>query len=98
MRSLVTRGIGITLALCLVAVASTAEAQKKKPKPQQSTQQGAPADADADQGGGKGPAKAVDTGPATAGQPTEAAAQAKRLYESEKWWDACQALYRVSTG
>ena len=35
---------------------------------------------------------------AQAGQPTEAASQAKRLYESEKWWDAAQALYRVSTG
>jgi len=36
--------------------------------------------------------------PAVAGQPTEAAAQAKRLYESEKWSDAAKALYRVSTG
>ena len=36
--------------------------------------------------------------PATAGQPTEAAAQAKRLYDREKWWDAAKALYRVSTG
>ena len=105
MRSLVTRGIGITLALCLVAVANNADAQRRKPKPQQQQQQqqpqGGPVDVDApDQGGGKGaPKAAADNGPpATAGQPTEAAAQAKRLYESEKWWDACQALYRVSTG
>ena len=48
--------------------------------------------------GGKG-AKPADTGPAAqAGQPSQAASQAKRLYESEKWWDAAQALYRVSTG
>ena len=48
---------------------------------------------------GSKPAKVVDTSPpATAGQPTDAAAQAKRLYESEKWWDAAKALYRVSTG
>ena len=43
--------------------------------------------------------KVVDNSPpATAGQPTEAAAQAKRLYDREKWWDAAKALYRVSTG
>lgn len=43
--------------------------------------------------------KPVDNSPTpVAGQPTEAAAQAKRLYESEKWWDAAQALYRVYSG
>ena len=43
--------------------------------------------------------KPVDNSPPPqAGQPTEAAAQAKRLYESEKWWDAAQALYRVYQG
>jgi hypothetical protein len=45
------------------------------------------------------PAKSVDNPPpAVAGQPTQAAAQAKRLYESEKWWDAAKALFRVSNG
>jgi hypothetical protein len=48
---------------------------------------------------GKKKPKVVDNSPpATAGQPTEAAAQAKRLYDREKWWDAAKALYRVSTG
>jgi tetratricopeptide (TPR) repeat protein len=43
--------------------------------------------------------RAVDTGaPVTAGAPTDAAAQAKHLYEGEKWWEAAKALYRVSTG
>jgi hypothetical protein len=61
-------------------------------------------DLDADSGGsapakpGK-PARPTDNSPPPqAGQPTDAASQAKRLYESEKWWDAAQALYRVSTG
>jgi hypothetical protein len=63
----------------------------------------APVDMDADvpaapAKGGK-PAKTVDNSPpAIAGQPTAAAAQAKRLYENEKWWDAAQALFRVSSG
>jgi hypothetical protein len=72
----------------------------------------APVDMDADSpapapaaapaaGAGKKPQKekVVDNSPpAVAGQPTEAAAQAKRLYDREKWWDAAKALYRVSTG
>src|SRR5258708_30180089 len=56
------------------------------------------ADAPAPGKGGK-PGKVVDNSPpAVAGQPTAAAAQAKRLYENEKWWDAAQALFRVSSG
>src|SRR5579883_1663064 len=43
--------------------------------------------------------RSVDNSPpATAGQPSEAAAQAKRLYEGEKWWEAAKALYRVYSG
>ena len=59
-----------------------------------------PVDLDADPGQARPakPARAVDSRPAVAGQPTQAAAQAKRLYESEKWWDAAKALFRVSTG
>jgi hypothetical protein len=45
------------------------------------------------------PAKPVDTGPPpVAGQMTEQAAQAKRLFDGEKWNDAALALYRVSKG
>jgi hypothetical protein len=47
---------------------------------------------------GKKPKVVDNSPPAVAGQPTEAAAQAKRLYDSEKWWDAAKALYRVSIG
>jgi tetratricopeptide (TPR) repeat protein len=60
----------------------------------------APVDLDADQ-----PAppvhktsKSDNSPPPVPGQPTQAAAQAKRLYEGEKWWDAAKALYRVTTG
>jgi tetratricopeptide (TPR) repeat protein len=46
-----------------------------------------------------GTGKVVDNTPTpVAGQPSDAAAQAKKLYESEKWWDAAQALYRVYSG
>jgi len=44
-------------------------------------------------------AKAADNGPPpTAGQMTEPAAQAKRLFDSEKWLDASLGLYRVYKG
>src|ERR1700722_15232330 len=81
--------------------APAAGAQPAKPSPvDMDADSLAPASADAPAPAtpGKKP-KVVDTPPpATAGQPTDAAAQAKRLYESEKWWDAAQALFRVSSG
>jgi hypothetical protein len=44
-------------------------------------------------------ARVVDNSPPpTAGTPSEAASQAKHLYESEKWWDAAKALFRVYSG
>jgi hypothetical protein len=58
----------------------------------------APAPADTPAPGGKKPKVVDNSPPAVAGQPTEAAAQAKRLYDSEKWWDAAKSLYRVSIG
>ncbi|HTB78151.1 MAG TPA: hypothetical protein VK762_33130, partial [Polyangiaceae bacterium] len=80
-----------------------AAAQPAQPAPvDMDADSAAPAPADtpaAAPAGKKKPAKVVDNSPpATAGQPTEAAAQAKRLYDREKWWDAAKALYRVSTG
>jgi hypothetical protein len=110
MRSVLTRGVrnaSMTALLAAVVLTGTsAEAQRKKKPPTPppaATGQPAPVDLDDSSStpakGGKGPAKAADTGPAAqAGQPTDAAAQAKRLYESEKWWDAAQALFRVSSG
>ena len=108
MRRPVARDVLVTaLAATLGLTASSADAQKKPKKPAAAAQPGAgsaPVDLDADAPaaatapGGK-PAKVVDNSPpATAGQPTAAAAQAKRLYENEKWWDAAQALFRVSSG
>ena len=113
MRNGLIRGGGYLATALLSAsmvLSSSAWAQQpKKPKKPNPPSQPAPVDLDSDSNsaapaapppktGGK---KAVphDNGPAAqAGQPTDAAAQAKRLYESEKWWDAAKALYRVSTG
>ncbi len=84
--------------------APAAAAQPAQPAPvDMDADSAAPAPADtpaaAPTGKKKPAAKVVDNSPpATAGQPTEAAAQAKRLYDREKWWDAAKALYRVSTG
>jgi hypothetical protein len=108
MRSLLTRGVRNAAMTALMAAAvltgTFAEAQQHKKKPAAAAPAGqpAPVDLDADsstpakKGGSSSPAA---VGPvAQAGQPTDAAAQAKRLYESEKWWDAAQALFRVSSG
>jgi hypothetical protein len=102
----------LAASVCLSGTTARAQHRPKKkpapttpaPAPQPAAQpaaQPAPVDLDADQPvptkGGK--AKPVDNSPPPVpGQPTQAAAQAKRLYESEKWWDAAKALYRVSTG
>jgi hypothetical protein len=94
-------------ALSLPALSTSAEAAKPKKAapaaaPAAPPPAAGPVDMDADAPapakGGK-PAKVVDNSPpAVAGQPTAAASQAKRLYENEKWWDAAQALFRVSSG
>ncbi len=42
--------------------------------------------------------KKKDDGPVQPGEPSEVAAQAKRLYSSGKLYDAAKALYRVSSG
>src|SRR5688572_9632282 len=41
---------------------------------------------------------AYDDGPVTAGQMTEEAAQAKRLFDAERWSEAALALKRVVAG
>jgi hypothetical protein len=104
MRRVLTRGAGITALITATMLAGTPADAQHRPKPKPAAQP-APVDLDADNPkpapptkGGK-PTKVVDTSPTpAAGQPSAAASQAKRLYESEKWWDAAQALYRVSTG
>ena len=113
MRSVLTRGFSVVglaaLSLATVLTSTSAEAQRRKPKPPAAPApapapagQPAPVDLDAPTTptapGGKAAKPVANSPPPQAGQPTDAAAQAKRLYESEKWWDAAQALYRVSTG
>jgi hypothetical protein len=97
----VTRGLWIgALAAAIGLVGSSAHAQHK-PRKKPMGNQPAPVDLDADPGQARSskPPRVVDNSPpAQAGQPTPAAAQAKRLYEGEKWWDAAKALFRVSTG
>src|SRR5579859_3577608 len=108
MRRFLARGIWVTAlasAICLTGASAEAQRGKKRPPAPAASPpvaaQPVPVDLDAD---APPPPKATrpraaDNGPPPlAGQPTEAAAQAKRLYESEKWWDAAKALYRVSTG
>ncbi|HEY2514509.1 MAG TPA: hypothetical protein VGI39_26775, partial [Polyangiaceae bacterium] len=90
-----------------------AQKKPKKPKKPQNTQQeielDQPAPANPAPGTGStsgaaggapgAAAKPVDNSPPPqAGQMTEQAAQAKRLFDGEKWSDAALALYRVSKG
>ena len=97
------------LSLGTMTFASTADAQKKKPKPKPptTTTTTKPADIELDDpppaptGKGKPVAAAAggdNSPPPQAGQMTEQAAQAKRLFDGEKWADASLALYRVYKG
>src|SRR5262245_34388341 len=94
-----------------VTMTTDAYAQKRpkkgapapKPKPQQPAAPAAPAHGGSDieldeekPAAGQPAAKPVDNSPPPqAGQMTEQAAQAKRLFDGEKWSDAALALYRV---
>jgi hypothetical protein len=101
--SVVTLAVAIELSAGPATAGRPAKPGPATPPAPASAAAVAPVDMDADvpaapAKGGK-PAKTVDNSPpAIAGQPTAAAAQAKRLYENEKWWDAAQALFRVSSG
>ena len=104
----------LATAIGLTGASAHAQQHKKKPAAAAQPAKPGPVDMDADSAApaagpvsadsptptpGKKAPKVVDNSPpATAGQPTEAAAQAKRLYDGEKWWDAAKALYRVSIG
>jgi hypothetical protein len=91
-------------------MSSPALAQKPKPKPPTAKPAGKPNGKPA--GGGEaieldepaapGPGGAKPSAPSgpppVAGQMTEQAAQAKRLFDGEKWGDAASALYRVYKG
>lgn len=104
-RSWVTRGFGvaaIAVASSLAAMTAHAAKPKKPSAAAPSPAAAAPVDLDADspqQPSKSSSKKVVDNAPpATAGAPTDAATQAKKLYEKEKYWDAAKALYRVYAG
>jgi hypothetical protein len=102
MRKPVARIFVLASALCLAAFTSDAHAQGKpkgggkggaKPAPTETVELDEPKPQPT------GPAKPVDLGPPPqAGQMTEQAAQAKRLFDGEKWMDAALALDRVRKG
>jgi hypothetical protein len=112
MRKSVARVVLLASALSLVCATSASDADaQKKPRPARPapkpTAKPAPVPAptadvelDAPPKPAAGPpVKAVDNSPPPqAGQMTEQAAQAKRLYDSEKWWEASLALDRVAKG
>ena len=100
-------------ALALMVV-SNADAQGRKPKPKPKppvtapsgpsapvAKPGRPADIELDEAPppAAGQPRATDNSPPPqAGQMTEQAAQAKRLFDGEKWIDASLALFRVYKG
>ncbi len=112
MRGQMTRGVWtavLAASVCLSGTAARAQSRARR-KPAASAPAPTPApvaapaaaptpvDLDADQPPQPVHKKVDNSPPPVPGQPTQAAAQAKRLYEGEKWWDAAKALYRVSTG
>jgi hypothetical protein len=112
MRHSVLRKLLIASATCLLSlsVMSTQASAQRRPKAPSGKK--APAKPPAGGGGGEaieldepspsgetGAAPAAPSGPPpVAGQMTEQAAQAKRLFDGEKWGDASSALYRVYKG
>ena len=114
MRRRLSRGVSLTAlaaAAFLTTIPASAQRAKKPKAAPAAASTAAPVDMDADASskatGKKGaPAKGAkgsnapgdSGGTPTPGTPSEAAAQAKHLYETEKWWDAAQALFAVSNG
>jgi len=108
-RSLLIAKVSV-LSLAMATVPAYAQPKPKTPKtapakPGKPAAGKPPAGADIelDEPGAAKPAaaagKSADLGPAPqAGQMTEQAAQAKRLFDGEKWLDAALALNRVSKG
>jgi hypothetical protein len=99
----------VLLASALTLLGSTGYAQPRRPRRPAAPAKPAPtapatADIELDEPAPAQPAApakaaAVDNSPPPqAGQMTEQAAQAKKLYDSEKWWDAALALNRVYKG
>jgi tetratricopeptide (TPR) repeat protein len=114
MRRRLSRGVSLTALAAagfLTTIPASAQHAKKPKAAPAAASTATPVDMDADAAskatGKKGaPAKGAKGsnapgdagGTPTPGTPSEAAAQAKHLYETEKWWDAAQALFAVSNG
>jgi len=83
-------------------VAPTAQAQNKGKPAAAAAAAGKGGAKDAGKGNGKAAPKEVqldeDDGPVTAGQMTEEAAQAKRLFDADRWSEAALLLKRVVDG
>jgi TolA-binding protein len=93
------RGVWVgALGAAMTLTATSAHAQRK-PKGATVAQQ-SPVDMDADQPVAKpAPRKSGGSHAAVAaGGGSDVAAQAKKLYETEKYWEAAQSFYRVSIG
>ncbi len=113
LRKLLVASAATLLSLSIAGSPTTAFAQKARPKPPAGKPVGKPAggapagggsqaielDEEPHETGKAAPAKPGDSGPPpVAGQMTEQAAQAKRLFDGEKWADAALALSRVAKG
>ncbi len=104
MRFSLLRQVLIASATCILSlsVAAPAMAQPKKPAATKANKGGGSQAIELDEPEAApeaAPAKPENMGPPpVAGQMTEQAAQAKRLFDGEKWGDAAAALYRVYKG
>ena len=105
------RHLGVRLcvlaaALCFVGAPAEAQKRRRKPTPAAPAPTAPKGGADVElddpaptKGGPSSAPKSVDNSPPPqAGQRTEQAAQAKRLFDGEKWSDAALALDRVRKG
>jgi tetratricopeptide (TPR) repeat protein len=99
MGRLVMRGIWVGALGAAMTLTGTSAHAQRKPKSATVAQQ-SPVDMDADQPVAKpAPRKSGGShGAVAAGTGSDVAAQAKKLYESEKYWEAAQSFYRVSIG
>jgi len=82
-----------------VGISANAQQPRRRPPPPKGTPAPKAQEIELDEPKPAGGQKVVDNSPPpTAGQMTEQAAQAKRLFDGEKWSEAALALYRVYKG
>ncbi len=97
-RSLVRIGL-LATSLALCSLGANAQPKPKKPVPAKPATAPKAGEIELDEPAAAPGQKPVDNSPPpTAGQMTEQAAQAKRLFDGEKWSEAALGLYRVYKG